>query len=134
MNKELSRILNVIGLAGWAAILLSWARTIFEKSGITHVAGFDIWYAYPAIQSGLFAMAFCYLSLHARNRYKLGDTNFIFPAKVLASLTLVALWETAEALCQIGEEISYLKIGFEIVLITFVMHGLKKLLNKNGNI
>lgn len=131
MNRELANIFNSIVLISIATVLLSWGYSILDANGIEYVGGFSIRFAFFAITNAMLAGIFILMALHCRNRYRLGDNRFLFPFKGLGVLSLIAIYDTAESILELGDDISYLKVFFEIVLFLYLIKSWAKA-RKNG--
>ena len=82
----------------------------------------------------MIAGIFILMALHCRNRYRLGDEDFLFPFKSLSALSLVGIYDTLEAIFQLGDEISYLKVMVEMCIGAFLLINYYKECKRNGSI
>lgn len=134
MNKELSNVLKAIILVTLITIISSWVYSILDNFGIDKVGEFEIRFGFFAINSAMIAGIFILMALHCRNRYRLGDEDFLFPFKALSALSLVGIYDTLEAICGLGDDISYLKVIVELFIGGYLLINYYKECKRNGSI
>lgn len=121
MNRELARVLNAIVVVVTAAIVLSWGYTFLNRAGIQSFAGINIYYGFFAVQSAMITAMLILIALHCRNRIKLGDKKFRFPMHGLGALSFVGIYDTAEAILSIGEDLSLIKLVCVSAILIYII-------------
>lgn len=134
MNKELSKVFNSIAFVAIAVLAISWVYSILDSIGIDKIGSYEIRFGFFAAESALLSAVFILISLHCKNRFKLGDKDFQYPHKTFKALSLIAIYDFLEAIFQLGDDISLLKVIVVGSIAVYITIATLKERKRNGAI
>lgn len=121
MNRELAIVMNRIAAIALAVLAVSWLYTLLDEFHIESICGYHITFGSYSADAALLTAIFVLLALHARNRYRLGDPEFLLPSRLLAGLSMIAIYDFVEGVFQLGEEVSLLKCLYVLSIVWFII-------------